>query len=120
MQYKLNKELEPFSNEALANRYSISELNRRLQSLKAQRDLNQTELEINLKDLNRQKELLQKGVISAQDYENRQLQYAQAERSFKNFEASISQIREGISNAQSTSKSTEINRVKEEMTLLKM
>lgn len=119
IQYKLNKELEPFSNEALANRYSISELNRRLQSLKSQRDINKTELEFNLKDLNRQTTLFEKGVISAQEYENKQLQYAQAERNFKNFEASISQIREGISNANMASKGTEINRVKEEMTLLK-
>ena len=119
IQYKLNKDLEPFSNEALANRYSISELNRRLQSLKSQRDINKTELEFNLKDLNRQTTLFEKGVISAQEYENQQLQYAQAERNYKNFEASISQIREGISNANMASKGTEINRVKEEMTLLK-
>ena len=119
IQYKLNKELEPFSNETLANRYSISELKRRLQSLKSQRDLNKTELEFNLKDLNRQTALFEKGVISAHEYESKQMQYAQAERNYKNFEASISQMREGISNANKTSKGTEINRVKEEMTLLK-
>ncbi len=119
IQYKLNKELQPFSNEALANRYSISELNRRLQSLKSQRDINRTELEFTQKDLNRQKSLFEKGVVSAQDYENKQLQYAQAERNYKNFETSISQIREAISTARMTSKGTEINRVKEEMTLLK-
>ena len=33
LQYQLNKELQPFSNEAIANKYSISELNRRLRSL---------------------------------------------------------------------------------------
>jgi len=119
IQYKLNKDLQPFSNEALANRYSIFELNRRLKSLKSQRDINRTELEFTQKDLNRQKTLFEKGVISAQDYENKQLQYAQAERNYKNFEASISQIREAISTARMTSKGTEINRVKEEMTLLK-
>ncbi len=119
IQYKLNQELEPFSNEALANSYSISELNRRLQSLKSQRDINKTELEFTQKDLNRQKALFDKGVISAQDYENKQLQYAQAERNYKNFESSISQIKEGISNAHRTSKGSEINRVKEEMMLLK-
>ncbi|WP_375239901.1 HlyD family secretion protein [Aurantibacter sp.] len=119
IQYKLNQELEPFSNEALANKYSISELNRRLQSLKSQRDINKTELEFTQKDLNRQKTLFEKGVISEQDYENKQLQYAQAERNYKNFEASISQMREGISNAHKTSKGTEINRIKEEMVLLK-
>lgn len=119
IQYKLNEELEPLSNEALANQYSISKLNRRLESIKAQRDINKTELEFGQKDVNRQKILFEKGVISEQDYENKQLQYAQAERNYKNFESTISLAREGISNARRTSKGTTINRVKEEMTLLK-
>lgn len=119
IQYSLNKELEPFSNEAIANRYSISELNRRLQNLKSQQDIYATELEFKQKDLNRQKTLFEKGVISTQDYENKQLEYAQSKRNYENFEASISQVRESISNTQKTSKGTEINRVKEEMTLLK-
>ncbi len=119
IQYQLNKELRPFSNEALANRYSISELNRRLNNLQSQKDINKTELTFKEKDLNRNKSLFEKGVISAQDYENKQLEYAQAERNHQNFESSISQIREAISNAHKTSKGTEINRVKEEMTLLK-
>lgn len=119
IQYKLNKELQPFSNEAIANKYSISELNRRLRSLQSQKEINKTELEFTNKDLKRNKNLYNKGVISAQDYENKQLQYAQAKRNYKNFESLISQIREGISNANKTSKGTEINRVKEELVLLK-
>ena len=47
------------------------------------------------------------------------MEFAQAERNYKNIESSISQIREGISNAQKTTKGTEINKIKEEMTLLK-
>ncbi len=119
IQYQLNKELKPFSNEALANRYSISELNRRFNSLQSQKKINKTELDFKQKDLERNKILFDKGVISAQDYENKQLEFAQSERNYKNFESSISLIRESISNAHKTSKGTEINRVKEEMTLLK-
>lgn len=119
IQYQLNKELKPFSNEALANSYSISELNRRLQSLQSQKEINKTELNFKEKDLQRHKSLYDKGIISLQDYENKQLEYAQSERNYKNFESSISQIKENISNASKTSKGTEINRIKEEMTLLK-
>ncbi|MCP4181199.1 MAG: HlyD family efflux transporter periplasmic adaptor subunit [bacterium] len=119
IQYKLNKELQPFSNEALANRYSISELNRRLRNIQSQKELNKTELAFREKDLQRNKTLFEKGVISAQDYENKQIEYAQTERNHQDFESSISQLREAISNAYKTSKGTEINRVKEEMTLLK-
>jgi len=119
IQYQLNNELEPFSNEAIANRYSISELNRRLQSLKSQKEINKTELEFKQKDLERNKSLYEKGIIAEQDYENKQLEFAQAKRNYKNFESSISQMREAISNAHKTSKGSEINRIKEEMTLLK-
>lgn len=119
IQYKINKDLQPFSNETTANKYAISELKSRLMSLQGQRDLNQTELQLKAKELDRSKKLFDKGVISAQEYDNQQLAYAQFERNFKNFETSISQLRENINNAQSNSKGTEINQVREEMLLLK-
>jgi multidrug resistance efflux pump len=119
IQYQLNRKLQPFSNEEMANTYSVAELNRRLQSLQSQRNINKTELQFAERDLNRQKALFEKGVISAQEYEAKQIQFAQAERNYQNYETSISQIREAINNAQRTSKGTQINRVKEEMSLLK-
>ena len=119
IQYILNMELQPFSSEALANRFSISELYRRLESLKSQKSINQSELDLKNRDLVRNKSLFEKGVISAQDYEQKQLDYLQAERNFKNMGMSISQTEENIGNAKKTSKGTEISRTKEEMMLLK-
>lgn len=117
--YKLNKELKPYSYEAIANESSISELESRLRSLNSQKQTNKIELGFTEKDLLRNKKLFDKGVISEQDYENKQLEFAQAQRNHKNFEASISQIREGISNAKRASKGTDINQVKEEIILHK-
>jgi len=119
IQYLLNKQLNPFSNEAIANKYSIVELNNRLINLQSQKQLFQSELNFKKKDLERNKTLFEKGVISAMDYENKQLEYLQAERNYKNMSVSVSQIREAISNAKKTSKGTEINKTKEEMVLLK-
>lgn len=119
IQYQLNRELQPFTNDAIANKYSISELNRRLKSLQSQKAINKTELSFKAKNLERHKVLFDKGVISKQDYENKQLEHAQAKRSYENFESSISQIKESISNAHKNFRDNEINRVKEEMTLLK-
>jgi len=119
IQYKLNKELQPFTIEELANKNSLFELNRRLNSLQSQRDLNRSELEFKQNELDRNKILFEKGIISAQEFEYKQGEYVQAERNFKNFESTISQIRENISNAHKSSKGTEINKVKEEMVLLK-
>lgn len=119
IQYQLNKQLQPFSNEAIANTFSISELKRQLRNLQSQKEINKTELDFKSKDLERNKLLFDKGVISAQDFENKQLEYAQTNRNYKTFESAISQLREGLSNANKTSKGTEINKVKEEMVLLK-
>ena len=119
IQYTLNKDLQPFSNEALANRNSISELHRRLQNSNQQLELNRSELSLKKIDLERNKTLYNKGVISKLDLDQKQIEYHQAERNFKSFESSISQIRESISNANKSSKGTEINKTKEEMMLLK-
>lgn len=119
IQYKLNEELAPYSNEAVANRFSVSELKRRLANLKVQKDLNASELQFKKKGLERNKTLFEKGVISTMEYENKQLEYLQAERNYKNMSVSISQINEAISNASNNLKGTEINKAKEEMVLLK-
>jgi len=119
IQYLLNKQLNPFSNDAIANKFSLVELNNRLSNLKAQKKLNESELEFKRKDLERNKILFGKGVISAMDYENKQLEYLQVERNYKNMSVSVSQIREAISNAKKISKGTEISKTKEEMVLLK-
>ncbi|MGP1993917.1 HlyD family secretion protein [Zobellia laminariae] len=119
MQFFLNKKLRPFSNEALANKSSILELTNRLKSLNLQRELNISEMDFKRKDLERYRQLFEKGIISAQDYENKQLDHLQSERNFKNMSLSISQIKEAIGNAKKISKGTEINRTKEEVSLLK-
>lgn len=119
IQYILNKQLQPYSNEAIANSITTSELKRRLQNLKSQKQINNTELSFKKKDLDRSKSLFEKGVISAKDYETKQLEYLQAERNYQNMSSSISQLREAISNSNKTSKGTEITRIREEMTLLK-
>ncbi|MEM9549438.1 MAG: HlyD family secretion protein, partial [Bacteroidota bacterium] len=51
MQYQLNKKLEPFSNEAIANANSISELNGRLNNLQSQRKISEAELLLKKKEL---------------------------------------------------------------------
>ena len=118
-QYLINRDLEPFSNQAKANEVSMEELNRRLQSLLAQRNLGRSELEFKKKDINRTGSLFEKGVISTQEYENKQLEYLTAQKNYQNLSITISQIRESLGNAENTSKGTEFNTAREEIRLLK-
>ncbi len=119
IQYRLNKKLQPFSNEAIANEQSRSELETRLKNLKFQKEVSQSELFLKEKNLERHKELFAEGIISARDYEGLQLEYLLAKRDSVNRNFSISQLRESIGNAQKISRSNSINREKEEMVLLK-
>ena len=91
--YLLNKELDPFSNEAIANKITTSELTRRLNNIQSQKTLNKRELEFKQKDLERSKSLFEKGVIPEKEYETKQLEYLQAVRNYKNMAAAISQVR---------------------------
>ena len=117
--YILNKELQPFSNDALANKNSLSELRTRLKNAKSQLEINKRELELKESQLNGSKDLLSKGVIAQLEYDNNQIEYAQATRNYKSFESSISQIREAISNANKSTKGTVISQKREEVKLLK-
>ena len=119
IQYKLNKDLQPFSNEEQASRYSISEVRSRINILNTQRKLNKAELEYNKKDLERSKALFDKGVIPLSELEAKQLSYLQSERAFENMGISISQLQESLISARQNSKGVEINRIREEMVLFK-
>ena len=119
IQYQLNKELDPFKNEQSGNRFSKSQLYSRLRTLESQKLTNKAELAYQKKDLERQQHLYEKGVISRQTIESKELNYLQAERNFANMDAAISQIKESISNAKTNEVSTSIKKTKEEISLLK-
>ncbi len=119
IQYQLNKQYQPFSNEATASKYSITELKTRLKNLYHQKAISKTELDFSKKDLNRTTALFNKGIISAQEHENKQLEFARTKRNHENFEASISQLKEAISTANQSAKGAKINKIREETSLLK-
>jgi len=117
--YRLNKELNPFQYESDNATISKSELSLRLKTLKSQKQLYRSELSFKKKDLNRYKTLFEKGVVSAQEYENKQLDYLQANRNYKNINASISQTRELINTTDNNSKGSVVKNTREEIKLLK-
>ncbi len=117
--YTINKQLNPYSYESIANKNAIKEMESRLQNMKTQKKLNTSELTYKKKSLDRQKELYNKGIISTQTYEDKQQEYLQAERAHESLNLSISQLNEAISNGYKTAKGTEINNTREEIQLLK-
>jgi multidrug resistance efflux pump len=119
MQYQLNKELQPFDNDAIANRSTRMQLQVQLRNTLSRKRIQKTELDFKKKELDRSKALFEKGVVSAQEYELKQLEYAQNERAYQSVDASISQLRNQLSNTSSSLEGIKINRTKEELQLYK-
>lgn len=119
IEYEVNKQLQPYSYQVTAGNNTVLELQTRLNNLYAQYDLKQQELKLAKSDLKRNETLFEKGVISAQDFENKQLMYAQAQRDFKNFQTTISQLKQAISDAQNNLRGTEIGQIKDDRILFR-
>ena len=119
MQYQLNKELQPFDNDAIANRSTRMQLQVQLRNTLSRKRIQKTELDFKKKELDRSKALFEKGVVSAQEYELKQLEYAQNRRAYQSVDASISQLRNQLSNTSSSLEGIKINRTKEELQLYK-
>lgn len=119
IEYKLNKKYQPFKNELRGNQSSKTQLYSRLKTLESQKKINKAELAFQKKDLERQQQLFNKGVIAKQTLESKELTFLQAERNYANMDASISQIKEAIASAHTNQISTSIKKTKEEISLLK-
>ncbi|WP_108801793.1 HlyD family efflux transporter periplasmic adaptor subunit [Aquimarina sp. Aq107] len=117
IEYSLNKDLQPYSDENLANQISLSELYRRQEGILSQKKVEKSALSFKKKAFDRQQELYDKGSISQQEYEASKIEYLQFENNYKNYDSQLSQIKEGISNAQKTSKGAEFNQQREEISL---
>ena len=119
LEYYLNNKLDPYKNNSFANQFSLTEAKMRLNVLRSQKELSLRELSFKEKDQKRQKSLFDKGVISAKEYEQKEITFLQATKSYKSLESSISQIRELINNSQKNIKSTAIENTLNKTRLLK-
>lgn len=118
-EYVLNEKLAPYKSESFANRMSVIEAKGRLQILLSQKELNKKELEFKEIDLNRSKKMFNQGVISAKEKEQKEIELLQSRRAYKSLEASISQIRELISNSSKNLEGTSIKKTQNDSRLKK-
>ncbi|MBL4663590.1 MAG: HlyD family efflux transporter periplasmic adaptor subunit [Flavobacteriaceae bacterium] len=107
--YALNKSLDPFSNQMNANRFSEGEIQLRIENLENQQYIDQKKFELSKNEFQRNSKLYKKGVISLNEFESKQLQYLEKERSLKNMDISLSQLKQSLNEAYKNSKDTRIN-----------
>ncbi|MCX2678490.1 HlyD family efflux transporter periplasmic adaptor subunit [Galbibacter sp. EGI 63066] len=117
--YSLFKELNPYDSQLSGNKSSLNEVKVRLKSQANQRDILEQELKFKEKEISRYRKLHKRGVISQQEYESKELEFLQMQKSLNNMTISISQMREAISSADQTLKSTYINKSEDDTKFLK-
>lgn len=114
---ELNRELHPFWTENVANSYETIQIKERLNLLQQQKSINESELELQKNDVNRFETLFSKGIVSAQDFENKKLGYLQAQKNYKSLLSSISQLKSSLISNTKSSEGTRINGTKEDAVL---
>lgn len=115
--YNLQKNLQPHSIERLAGKQTLLEIEKRINSLNAQKRIEKGKLELEKRNNERDQRLFEQGVIPANELEISRLQYLQAQQNYQNIDFSISQLYESKSNAKSGLQSTDIHQKQDETTL---
>ncbi len=119
LNYKQYKELKPYFIDGKAQQYESIQLKERLQLLLEQKEIGQTELSLKKKELERFKLLHQKGVISTQEWETKNIDYLQEEKNIRNLSSQISQTRSSMNDLNKNSQNTKVNKSKDDINLFR-
>lgn len=117
--YSLNRNLQPYKVEGAAQSYEVIEIKERLNLLQQQKQISETEVQLKKKELDRYKKLYDKGIISAQEWETKNLDYLQTEKNLRGLSSSISQMKSSLNDLNKSSKSTKINETKDDVSLFR-
>lgn len=113
----LNLNLKPYQVEGKAQNYETIQLKERLSLLLSQKEINQSELQLQKNDLDRYETLYRKGIIATQEIEKQRLLYLQSQKNYKTVLSTISQLKSSLNELNKNSKTTQINQQKENSTL---
>lgn len=111
--YKLNSDLHPYKIEGTAQNYERKQLQDRLLFLTEQKEISEKELILKKNELERYRKLFDKGVIAAQEWDTKNMEYLQLEKTLRTLNTSISQAKSSINGLDKDSKTTMVNETKD-------
>jgi len=117
--YTLLKKYKDYDVRSAANLKNSSEKQRKLANLRTQNRLTSKELKILKMDVERSTKLLQKGVISRQEHEQKEMRYLQSEKLSKNTLLDISELNNDLTLSERNLKLNAIEKVRVEKNLYK-
>lgn len=117
--YKQYKDMSPHNIEIIAQSIESIEQEKRLNLLKRQKKIGEKELLYKEQELIRYQKLFDKGVISAQEWEQKNVEYLQQEKLFYNLNSQISQTQSYINELNKNKKTTSLNQTRDNINLLR-
>ncbi|MDR3273678.1 MAG: HlyD family secretion protein [Flavobacteriaceae bacterium] len=116
--YVLYKDLQPYSVETLASEKTSAEYRNRWKFLQNQKKLESAKYKLAQKDYERNQQLYNQGVISQVELEQKKIAMFQAQQNYQNIDLSLSQTQEGLAASQKSLQGTDINKHRDDTTLL--
>ncbi|WP_448606141.1 HlyD family secretion protein [Paenimyroides ceti] len=117
--YKINKDLDPYTIDINAQNIETSQQHERIKLLIEQKEIGQIELQYKNQELQRNKNLHAKGVISTQEWEQKNVEYLQQEKNLNSLNAQISQLRSSLNDLNRNKRATSVNQSKDNINLLR-
>ncbi len=117
--YKLNKDLEPYQIDIRAQNTETSQQHERLKLLIEQKEIGRRELQYKKQELERNRKLHEKGVISTQEWEQKNVEYLQHEKNSNSLESQISQLRSSLNDLNRDKRTTTVNQSRDGINLLR-
>lgn len=117
--YKHYKNLTPYNIDIIAQNLETNEQGERLKLLNDQKEIGQKELYYKKKELNRYQKLFERGVVSAQEWELKNVEYLQQEKNISNLNSQISQLQSSINELNRSKKTTMLNQSRDDINLFR-
>lgn len=117
--YRLNKNLEPHQIDITAQSLETTQQKERLELLVEQKEIGQKELQYKKKELERNRGLYDKGVISTQEWELKNVEYLQQEKNINSLKSQISQLRSSLNDLSRNKRTTTVNQSRDAISLLR-
>lgn len=117
--YRLNKDLEPHQIDITAQSLEATQQKERLELLVEQKEIGQKELRYKKKELERNRGLYDKGVISTQEWELKNVEYLQQEKNINSLKSQISQLRSSLNDLSRNKRTTTVNQSRDAISLLR-
>src|SRR5690606_22283373 len=115
--YQINKEFQPYNIDKASQSIEAREQEERLKLLIDQNNIALLEMEYKKKDLERHKKLFDKGVISNQEYDNKNIEYLQQQKNINSLNSQISSLRSSLNSLGKDRKTTTLSENTDQITL---